>query len=72
VGSFHQIIFSKYITTKFSSDILRPTAVMSDEYRHVPTGILARLAQRLSKVFASLTTWYRLLRSGLFSLTLNA
>ena len=31
-----------------------------DEYRHVATGILARLAQRLGKVFASPTTWYRL------------
>ena len=30
----------------------------SDEYRHVPTGTLARLAQRLGKVFASASTWY--------------
>jgi putative transposase len=36
--------------------------VTSDEYRHVPTGTLARLAQRLCKVFASSTTWYRLAR----------
>ena len=36
--------------------------VTSDEYRHVPTGVLARLAQRLGKVFASPTTWYRLVR----------
>ena len=36
--------------------------VTSNEYRHVPTGILARLAQRLGKVFASPTTWYRLVR----------
>ena len=36
--------------------------VTSDEYRHVPTGILARLAQRLGKVFASPTTWRRLVR----------
>ena len=34
----------------------------SDEYRHVPTGTLARLAQRLGKVFASASTWYRLVR----------
>jgi putative transposase len=34
--------------------------VTSDEYRHVPTGTLARLAQRLGKVYASPTTWYRL------------
>jgi len=37
--------------------------VTSDEYRHVPTGILARLAQRLGKVFASPTTWYRLVQA---------
>lgn len=37
--------------------------VTSDEYRHVPTGVLARLAQRLGKVFASPTTWYRLVQT---------
>ena len=37
--------------------------VTADEYRHVPTGTLARLAQRLGKVFASPTTWYRLVRT---------
>lgn len=36
--------------------------VTSDEYRHVPTGTLALLAQRLGKVFASATTWHRLVR----------
>ena len=36
--------------------------VTSDEYRHVPTGTLALLAQRLGKVFASPSTWYRLIR----------
>ncbi len=34
--------------------------VTSEEYRHVPTGTLALLAQRLGRVFASPTTWYRL------------
>ena len=34
----------------------------SQEYRHVPTGTLAILAQRLGKVFASASTWYRLIR----------
>ena len=34
----------------------------SHEYRHVPTGKLALLAQRLGKVFASPSTWYRLIR----------
>ena len=36
--------------------------VISDEYRHVTTGTLAILAQRLGRVFASPTTWYRLVR----------
>jgi putative transposase len=36
--------------------------VTSDDYRHVPTGTLARLAQRIGKVFASASTWYRLVR----------
>jgi putative transposase len=36
--------------------------VTSDDYRHAPTGTLARLAQRLGKVFASASTWYRLVR----------
>ena len=37
--------------------------VTSGEYTHVPTGTLAHLAQRLGKVFASSTTWYRLIRA---------
>jgi putative transposase len=36
--------------------------VTSDDYRHVPTGTLARLAQRIAKVYASASTWYRLVR----------
>ena len=36
--------------------------VTSDEYRHVPTATLAILAQRLGRVFASPTTWFRLVR----------
>ncbi len=36
--------------------------VTSPDHRHVPTGTLAVLAQRLGKVFASATTWYRLVR----------
>jgi putative transposase len=36
--------------------------VTSLEYRHVPTGTLAVLAQRLSTVSASPSTWYRLVR----------
>lgn len=36
--------------------------VTSPEYRHVPTGTLAVLAQRIGRVFASASTWYRLVR----------
>src|SRR5215469_514661 len=38
--------------------------VTSVEYRHVPTGRLAVLAQRLAKVWASPSTWYRLVRQN--------
>ncbi len=38
------------------------TLVTSPDHRHVPTGILAVLAQRIGKVFASASTWYRLVR----------
>ncbi len=34
----------------------------SHEYGHLPTGTLAVLAQRLGKVFAAPSTWYRLIR----------
>ncbi|WP_197997077.1 hypothetical protein [Gimesia chilikensis] len=36
--------------------------VTSEKYRHVSTGTLARLAERMGKVFASPSTWYRLVR----------
>jgi putative transposase len=36
--------------------------VTSPKYRHVPTGTLAVLAQRLGTVSASPSTWYRLVR----------
>ena len=36
--------------------------VTSPDYRHVPTGTLAVLAQRIGRVFASATTWRRLVR----------
>ena len=40
-----------------------PTAITHREHRHVPTSTLALLAQRLGKVFASATTWSRLVRT---------
>jgi putative transposase len=36
--------------------------VTSPDYRHVPTGTLAVLAQRLGRVWASPSTWYGLVR----------
>ena len=36
--------------------------VTAPEYRHVPTGTLAVLAQRLGKVWASPSTWYHFVR----------
>jgi len=36
--------------------------VTAVDYRHVPTGTLAVLAKRLGKVWASPSTWYRLVR----------
>ena len=38
------------------------TMVMSPEYRHVSTGRLAILAQRLGRVFAAPATWYKLVQ----------
>src|SRR5262245_19378856 len=38
--------------------------VTAIEYRHVPTGTLAVLAQRLGKAWASPSTWYRLVRTS--------
>ncbi len=34
----------------------------ADEFRHVPTGTLAMLAQRMGRAFASAQTWYRLIQ----------
>jgi len=36
--------------------------VLAPEHRHMPLGTLARYAQRIGKVFASVTTWTRLAR----------
>ncbi|MEM7308030.1 MAG: DDE-type integrase/transposase/recombinase [Planctomycetota bacterium] len=36
--------------------------VTSPDYRHVPTGTLAVLAQRIGRIFALATTWRRLVR----------
>ena len=36
--------------------------VLSEDYRHVPTKVLAKLAARLGKVHASASSWRRLIR----------
>jgi putative transposase len=36
--------------------------VLAPEHRHMPLGTLARYAQRIGKVFASVTTWAKLVR----------
>lgn len=36
--------------------------VTSEQHRHVPIGTLSVLAQRMRRVFASATTWHRLIR----------
>jgi transposase InsO family protein len=36
----------------------------SEEYRHVPTGTLARLAERMGRAFFSATSWYRIIRKN--------
>ena len=50
--------------TQLTPDEVRAIQAMvtSDGYRHVPTGRLAVLAQRMGKVFASPSTWCRLVR----------
>ena len=48
------------LTSAVSS--LRCRGALSPEYRHVPTGTLGVLAQRLGKVWASPSTWYHLVR----------
>src|SRR5262249_38482136 len=49
---------------RLTSDEIRviKDMVIAVDYRHVPTGTLAVLAQRLGKVWASPSTWYRLVR----------
>ncbi len=52
---------SPHQLTAAEVETIRGLAI-SLEYRHVPTGTLALLAQRLGKVFASPSTWYRMIR----------
>ena len=53
--------FSPHQTTLEEKQTIRDM-VTSLEYRHIPTGTLAMLAQRLGKVYTSASTWYRLVR----------
>lgn len=52
--------FPNQLTTKEILEI--KDMATSDEYRHVPTGTLAVLAQRLNRVFASASSWQKLIR----------
>jgi hypothetical protein len=60
------VLLSPHITVSTDAPEVRPIEdmVTSPEYRHVPTGTLAVLAQRLGKVWASPSTWYRLVRQN--------
>jgi hypothetical protein len=51
--------FSPHALTQAEIDAIEDM-VTSPSYRHVPTGRLALLAQRLGRVFASPSTWHRL------------
>jgi len=52
------------VATDASEVLTIKEMVTSLEYRHVPTGTLAVLAQRLGKAWASPATWYRLVRQN--------
>ena len=53
-SSPHQLTVDEVLTIR--------DMITSPDNRHVPTGQLAMLAQRLGRVIASPTTWYRLVR----------
>ncbi len=53
--------FSPHALTQREIDDIEDM-VTTPAYRHVPTGRLALLAQRLGRVFASPSTWHRLVR----------
>jgi transposase InsO family protein len=53
--------FSPHALTQHEIDAIEDM-VTAPAYRHVPTGRLALLAQRLGRVFASPSTWHRLVR----------
>ncbi len=54
----------RFTPTRLTADeiLTIKTLVESPEYRHVSTGRLAILAQRLGRVFAAPATWYKLVR----------
>jgi transposase InsO family protein len=56
--------YPQYMPQQFTPDEVTSIEdfVTGDEYRHVPTGTWAILAQRLGKVFASASTWRRLVK----------
>jgi putative transposase len=58
------VLLSPHITVSTDAPEVRGLQAMvtSPDYRHVPTGTLAVLAQRLGTVWALPSTWYRLVR----------
>ncbi len=63
-GLDDQVSCPRSIPSRLTADEILAIKDMAEspDYRHVPTGRLAILAQRLGKVFVSPTTWYKLIR----------
>ncbi len=64
-GLDDQVSCPRSTPTRLTADelLVIKEMVQSADYRHVPTGRLAILAQRLGRVFAAPATWYRLVRA---------
>lgn len=63
-GIDDEAICPRFTPTRLTAEelITIKTMVESPEYRHVSTGRLAILAQRIGRVFAAPATWYKLVR----------
>jgi hypothetical protein len=64
VCAYRSLVLSAHVAHRLTTAEVRAIEdmVTALEYRHVPTGTLAILAQRLGKVWASPSTWYRLVQ----------
>ena len=63
-GVEDEVTCPRLTPTRLTADeiLIIKSMVKSPEYRHVSTGRLAILAQRLGRVFAAPATWYKLVR----------